>query len=59
MERLSAIEVLEAMVAMFASGDPSQAATVVAEDYLVDHRGNHIDVILWRHATTTVETAKR
>jgi predicted SnoaL-like aldol condensation-catalyzing enzyme len=30
--------VLEAMVAMFASGDPSPAATVVAEDYL-DHQG--------------------
>ena len=38
MERLSASEVLEAMVAMFASGDPSAAATVVAEDYL-DHQG--------------------
>jgi predicted SnoaL-like aldol condensation-catalyzing enzyme len=37
-ERLSATQVLEAMVAMFASGDPSQAATVVAEDYL-DHQG--------------------
>lgn len=38
MERLAATEVLEAMVAMFASGDPSAAATVVAEDYL-DHQG--------------------
>ena len=38
MERLSATEVLEAMVAMFASGDPSTAAAVVAEDYL-DHQG--------------------
>jgi predicted SnoaL-like aldol condensation-catalyzing enzyme len=31
-------EVLEAMVAMFASGDPSAAAEVVAPDYL-DHQG--------------------
>lgn len=38
MEELSATDVLQAMVAMFASGDPSQAATVVAEDYL-DHQG--------------------
>ena len=30
--------VLKAMVAMFASGDPSDAAAVVAEDYL-DHQG--------------------
>jgi predicted SnoaL-like aldol condensation-catalyzing enzyme len=33
-----ATEVLKAMVAMFASGDPSAAAAVVAEDYL-DHQG--------------------
>ena len=38
MKQLSATEVLEAMVAMFASGDPSAAATVIAEDYL-DHQG--------------------
>ena len=38
MRRLSATEVLEAMVAMFASGDPSAAAAVIAEDYL-DHQG--------------------
>lgn len=31
-------DVLRAMVAMFASGDPSDAATFVAEDYL-DHQG--------------------
>lgn len=30
--------VLKAMVAMFASGDPSDAAAIVAEDY-VDHQG--------------------
>lgn len=38
MQTLSATEVLEAMVAMFASGDPSKAATVVGADYL-DHQG--------------------
>ncbi len=38
MEGLSATEVVEVMVAMFASGDPSEAATVVADDYL-DHQG--------------------
>jgi hypothetical protein len=37
-ETLSATEVLEAMVAMFASGDPSKAATVIGDDYL-DHQG--------------------
>jgi predicted SnoaL-like aldol condensation-catalyzing enzyme len=37
-QELSATEVLEAMVAMFASGDPSEAHAVVAEDYL-DHQG--------------------
>ncbi|MDP8961454.1 MAG: ester cyclase [Actinomycetota bacterium] len=31
-------EVLEVMVAMFASGDPSAAVAVIAEDYL-DHQG--------------------
>ena len=34
----SASEVLRAMVAIFASGDPSEASTLVAEDYL-DHQG--------------------
>lgn len=34
----SAAEVLEAMVAIFTSGDPSGAAVVVAGDY-VDHQG--------------------
>jgi predicted SnoaL-like aldol condensation-catalyzing enzyme len=34
----SATEVLEVMVAMFASGDASGAAAVVADDYL-DHQG--------------------
>ncbi len=38
MNPLSATEVLEVMVAMFASGDPSAAATVIGEDYL-DHQG--------------------
>lgn len=33
-----ATEVLKAMVEMFASGDPSEAAAVVAGDYL-DHQG--------------------
>jgi predicted SnoaL-like aldol condensation-catalyzing enzyme len=33
-----ATDVLKAMVEMFASGDPSAAAAVVAEDYL-DHQG--------------------
>jgi predicted SnoaL-like aldol condensation-catalyzing enzyme len=33
-----ATEVLQAMVAMFASGDPSEATTVIAQDYL-DHQG--------------------
>ncbi len=36
--RRTANEVLEAMVAMFASGDPSAAAEIVAPDYL-DHQG--------------------
>ncbi|MBA3652890.1 MAG: nuclear transport factor 2 family protein [Actinobacteria bacterium] len=34
----TAASVLKAMVAMFASGDPSTASAVVAEDYL-DHQG--------------------
>jgi predicted SnoaL-like aldol condensation-catalyzing enzyme len=38
MSQRSAIDVLEAMVAMFASGDPSAAAEVVAPEY-VDHQG--------------------
>jgi predicted SnoaL-like aldol condensation-catalyzing enzyme len=38
MSRPDANEVLQAMVAMFASGDPSGAAEVVAPDYL-DHQG--------------------
>lgn len=38
MDRLTPTEVLRAMVAIFASGDPSKAATIVAEDYL-DHQG--------------------
>jgi hypothetical protein len=38
MHRLTATEVLEELVAMFASGDPSTAAEVVAPD-LVDHQG--------------------
>ena len=38
MDQRSATEVLEAMVAMFASGDPTDAAAVVAPDYL-DHQG--------------------
>lgn len=38
MTRLTANEVLEAMVAMFASGDPSTAADVIDPDYL-DHQG--------------------
>jgi predicted SnoaL-like aldol condensation-catalyzing enzyme len=38
MNSLTAIRVLEQMVAMFASGDPSSAAAVVAEEY-IDHQG--------------------
>ena len=38
MDRPGAGEVLEQMVAMFASGDPSGAAEFVAADYL-DHQG--------------------
>jgi hypothetical protein len=38
MGRLTAIGVLEGMVAMFASGDPAAAPTVVAENY-IDHQG--------------------
>jgi predicted SnoaL-like aldol condensation-catalyzing enzyme len=34
----TAIRVLEEMVAMFASGDPSGATAVVAEEY-IDHQG--------------------
>jgi hypothetical protein len=34
-----ATDVLRTMVAMFASGDPSDAAAVVAEDYL-DHQAS-------------------
>ncbi len=37
-ETTPAVEVLKAMVGMFASGDPARAATVVDEDYL-DHQG--------------------
>jgi predicted SnoaL-like aldol condensation-catalyzing enzyme len=36
--RATPTQVLEAMVAMFGSGDPSAAAEVVAADYL-DHQG--------------------
>jgi predicted SnoaL-like aldol condensation-catalyzing enzyme len=36
MERPTASDVMRAMVAMFASGEPSLAATVVADDYF-DH----------------------
>jgi len=38
MDQRSASDVLEAMVGIFASGDPSGAAEVVASDYL-DHQG--------------------
>jgi len=38
MDRTTASDVLREMVRMFASGDPSDAATVVAADYL-DHQG--------------------
>ncbi len=37
-EPLTTVEVLNAMVAMFDSGDPTHAARVVAADYL-DHQG--------------------
>jgi hypothetical protein len=39
MDHPTATEVLRAMVAMFTSGDPSKAATIVAEDYL-DHQAS-------------------
>lgn len=38
MDRLTANDVLRAMVGMLASGDPSDAEAVVARDYL-DHQG--------------------
>jgi predicted SnoaL-like aldol condensation-catalyzing enzyme len=56
MDRLTATEVLRAMVAMFASGDPSKAATIVAEDGVEDRA---VARIHWRGRRRSGEKVDR